>query len=414
MRQRVAVLAGRRTPFVRAATVARGHDALDLSLHALQGLGVDHALWLMEVEALAWGIVVVNPRIPQMAREVVLRGGLNPSVQAVTVTDNCITGITAIVALARAMADGRADVAIAGGVESMSNPAVLFNQRAARVFLDLASARAMAERARLALRLRPRDFLPDAPSIVEPSTGLSMGEHCELMVKAWAIGREMQDAVALRSHQRAFSATHDGRLGQEIHPLDDIRDDRMIRGDTSLAKLTALKPVFDRSDTGTITAGTSSALTDGAAAVLLVSERRAERAGIAPLAWITDYEFASIAPSHGLLMAPALAVPRLLARHDMTLCDLDVIEMHEAFAGQVLCNLAAWSKGWKEPAVGSVDDQKLNPLGGSLAIGHPFAATGIRLVTTAANELARRGTGRALVSVCGAGATAAALLLERP
>lgn len=406
------IVAGRRTPFAKAGGALREHDALALSLHALGAL-LDHGgVPAAGVDALRWGIVVVDPRVPHLAREVVLRSALPCSVRAVTVTDNCITGATCVVDLIRAMAAGHTRVAIAGGVESVSNPPLLFRRAATRRLLAVARARGLLQRTAAVLRIRPRDFVPQPPAVVEPSTGLSMGEHCEQMVKSWGIARQPQDALALRSHQRAHAAA--GILRAEIAALDGFAHDALVRADTDAASLAALAPAFDRSAAGTITAGNSSALTDGAAALMLMTLAGAERDGIEPLARVADWEFAAIAPGDGLLMAPAIAVPRLLARNRLRLEELDIVEVHEAFAGQVLCNLAAWERGWREPAVGRVDPARLNALGGSIALGHPFAATGIRMLSSAAYQMQRSGARRALVSICGAGATAAALLLERP
>jgi acetyl-CoA acetyltransferase family protein len=241
-----------------------------------------------------------------------------------------------------------------------------------------------------------------------------MGEHAEVSAKEWQIGRQEQDEIAMRSHLRAAAATEDGRLGREIVPLQGIAKDTIIRPGTSMDKLAQLTPVFDRSAQGTITAGNASQLTDGAAAVALMSEERANRQGYEPLAFIKAVEFAGIHPDDGLLMAPCVAVPRLLAKTGLTLEDMDIVEVHEAFGAQVACNLAAWEKGWKEPAIGRVDPERLNPMGSSIAVGHPFAATGARIVTTLANELQRRKAKYGLVSICAAGAMAAAMILERP
>jgi acetyl-CoA acetyltransferase family protein len=234
-----------------------------------------------------------------------------------------------------------------------------------------------------------------------------------LMVKEWGIPRIDQDEIALRSHLRAAAATEDGRLPGEIVPMDGLDHDSMIRPATTLEKLAALPPVFDRSPQGTLTAGNSSPLTDGAAAVLLASEDRAAELGLEPLAFVRAIEFASIDPKDGLLMAPAVAVPRILERTGLDLADFDLVEMHEAFGGQVACNLAAWEQGWKERPIGKVDPDRLNVNGSSIAIGHPFAATGARIVTTLADEMVRREARLGLVSICGAGATAAAMVLER-
>lgn len=295
----------------------------------------------------------------------------------------------------------------------MSNPALRFGKKASRIFLDASRSKGLLKRMGLFAKLRPGDFVPRPPSIKEPSTGLSMGEHAELMVKEWKIPRQAQDELAYRSQMRAHAATEAGHLPKEIHPLDGVETDPLIRSSTSLEKLAQLPPVFDRSESGTITAGTSSPLTDGAAAVLVTSEERAKREQREPLAFIRDFEFASIDPEDGLLMGPALAVPRLLRRTGLDLKEIDLVEVHEAFAGQVLCNLAAWEQGWKEPAIGTVDPEKLNVNGSSIAVGHPFAATGIRIATTLANEMARRNARYGLISICGAGATAGAMLLER-
>ncbi len=410
---RIAIISGARTPFAKAGSVLRRRSALDLAVHAVNGAVEMSGLEPESINELQFGIVVVTPRIPQFSREVCFASRLPASVRALTLVDNCITGISAVSALSDSIRAGRAEMGIAGGVEFMSNPTVMFRQRASRIFVDMANARSLRERLALAAGLRPKDFIPEPPAIAEPSTGLSMGEHCELMVKEWKIPRRTQDEIALRSHQRAHAATMDGRLRAEIHPLDGVDHDTLIRPDTTLERLATLKPIFDRSSSGTITAGSSSPLTDGAAAVVVASEARAEREGLAPLAFIRDVEFAAIDPKDGLLMAPAVAVPRLLERNKLKLEKMDIVEMHEAFAGQVACNLKAWAEGWKESAIGEVDTEILNPLGSSIAVGHPFGATGIRIVLTLANEMKRRNVRYGLISVCGAGATAAAMILER-
>ena len=411
---RVAVIGGLRTPFAKAGTVFRKYSALDLSVHSVNGLLERQALEPNSVDEIVYGITVVDARIPQFAREVVFSSRLPSSVRALTVSDNCITGTSAITSVFDSIVSGRAEIGLAGGVESMSNPSVLFNRDASRKFLDVASAKSFGQRLKFLSRIRPSDFKPGVPGIQEPSTGLSMGEHTELTVKEWQISREVQDEIAYQSHMNAHTATEDGRLKAEIHPLDGYEHDLFIRPDTSMEKLAKLPPVFDRSSAGTITAGNSSPLTDGAATVLLMSEDRARKENREPLAFIRAFEFAAIDPTDGLLMAPGLAVPRLLHKTVLSLSDMDLIEMHEAFGGQVASNLRAWEKGWKEPAVGRVDRNRLNQLGGSIAVGHPFAATGVRIVTTLANELRRRNARYGLVSICAAGAQASAMILERP
>lgn len=411
--QRVAVIGGARTPFVKAGTVFKAISAVPLAAHAVNGLLKKQTLDPGTVDELVFGIVVVDAQIPHLAREVVFASDLDAATRALTVSNNCITGASAIASIYDSIARGRANTGIAGGVESMSNPSVLFSKSASRVFLDAFSARSAGERIKRLLRLRPWHFKPTSLAVAEPSTGLSMGEHCELMVKEWKVSREEQDDIAYRSHKNAHAATEDGRLTAEIHPLEGIERDLTIRADTSPQQLAKLSPAFDRSPAGSITAGNASPLTDGAAAVLLMSEERARQEGRTPLAYITGFRFVGIDPEDGLLMGPGLAVPQLLEETGLQLSDIDIVEMHEAFGGQVLCNLRAWQLGWKERAVGKVKTDRLNPLGSSIAVGHPFAATGARIITTLANEMHRSGAKRGLVSICGAGATAVAMLLER-
>lgn len=410
---RVAVVGGARTPFAKAGTHLSGHTALDLATHSVNGvldkLDLDPDL----VDHLVYGIVSLDVRVPHLARETNLASRLSDNARSVTVTDNCITSITALEMVHDAIRAGRARVGVAGGVESLSNPSVLFSRRATRVLSDLQEAKAASEKVRILARLRPGDFLPHPPRVTEPSTGLSMGEHTEITVKEWGISRIEQDEIAYRSHMNAAAATSDGRLTAEIHPLDGIDSDTIIRPGTSIDKLAALPSVFDTSTAGSLTAGNSSPLTDGAASVVLMAESTAAAHGFEPLAYVKAIEFAAISPFDGLLMGPAVAVPRILKRAGLSLEDFDLIEMHEAFGGQVAANLAAWEHGWKEDPIGKVDRDKLNQLGGSIAIGHPFAATGARMVTQLANEMARRSADYGLISICGAGATAAAMILER-
>jgi acetyl-CoA acetyltransferase family protein len=411
--ERVAIVGGARTPFAKAGTHLKDKTALELGAHAVDGVLSKLDLDPEIVDQLVFGIVTVDARVPHLAREVNFASRLPDAVRSVTVTDNCITSITAIEAVADAITAGRSQVGIAGGVESLSNPSVLWSRRATRVLSDLQGARGLGDQVRILSRLRPRDFVPKPPGVTEPSTGLSMGEHTELTVKEWGISRSEQDEIAFRSHMNAALATEDGRLTAEIYPLDGVARDMTVRPSTSMEKLAKLSPVFDTSAEGSLTAGNSSPLTDGAASIVLMSESAAAEHGQEPLAFVRGIEFAAIDPNDGLLMAPGVAVPRLLAKTGLTLDDIDLIEMHEAFGGQVAANLAAWEHGWKEQPIGKVDRDKLNQLGGSIAIGHPFAATGARIVTQLANEMARRGVRYGLVSICGAGATAAAMVIER-
>lgn len=411
---RVVVVGGARTPFVKAGTMFRDVSQLELSACAVRGVLERYALDPQKVDELVWGRVLHDPRISNLAREIVFALKLPPSIRAHLVSNNCITSLHALVDAADAILSGRSEIAIAGGVESMSTVPVLFGREASRLFLEAGMARSAGERLRILLRLRPRHFKPVPLSFKEPSTGLTMGEHAEITAQEWEVPQAEQDEVALRSHLRAAAATADGRLTAEIVPLKGVERDTLVRADTTAEKLATLKPVFELSAKGTITAGNASPLTDGAACVLLMSEERAKREGREPLAYLKAVEFAAIDPADGLLMAPAVAVPRLLRRTGLSLAQMDIVEVHEAFGAQVVCNLRAWEGGWKEEAVGAVDPERLNPLGSSIAVGHPFAATGARIVTTLAGEMARRGSRYGLVSVCAAGAMAAALILERP
>ena len=410
---RVAIISGARTPFVKAGTFFKKYSPLDLGVHAVNGLIEKHKVNPESIEELVYGIVIYDPKIPNIAREIVFKTSLPSTVRAHTVSNNCITGIHAITAIYDAIVNGRTDVGIAGGTESMSNPPILFGKKLSRIFLDAVSAKSFGAKLSNFLKIRPWHFKPEAPAIAEPSTGLTMGEHTEIMAKDWKIPREEQDEISYRSHMNAHAVTEDGRLKTEIFPLNGIDHDLLIRPDTTPEKLAKLPPVFDRSTRGTITAGNSSPLTDGASAVLLMSEKRASKEGKEPLAFIKAFEYAAIDPNDGLLMAPCVAVPKVLKKAGLKLSDMDIIEVHEAFGAQVACNIRAWENGWKEEAIGKVDREKLNPLGSSIAVGHPFAATGGRIVTTLANELKRRNSKYGLISICAAGAMAAAMILER-
>ena len=340
---RVAVVAGARTPFTKAGAQLRKHRALELGAHAVDGLldtaDVDPNI----VDTLVFGIVVVDARVPHLAREVNFASRLPDSTRSLTITDNCITSASGIELVVDSIRAGRAEVGIAGGVESMSNPSVLMSKKASGVFLQAASARTLTDRLKIFSQLRPKDLVPQAPGVAEPSTGLTMGEHCELMVKEWKISREEQDEIAYRSHMNAAAATDDGRLIAEIAPLDGIDRDTMVRADTSMEKLAKLRTVFDRTPDGTLTAGNSSPLTDGAAAVMLMSEDRAKAEGVEPLAFVRDVEFVGIDPADGLLMGPGVAVPRLLRRNGLELDEISIF-MAMALLGGLLTQ---WPIGWR-------------------------------------------------------------------
>jgi acetyl-CoA acetyltransferase family protein len=408
---RVAIVGGARTPFVRAMGVLKHQTADDLSVAVVNGLlertGVDPK----KVDFLTWGITVVDSRIPNMGRQVTLRSNLTPYTQALTVTDNCISGTSAIQNIYHQIREGRIEIGIAGGADSMSNPVLRVNKKATRVMADAAYMKTMGDRLKAFSTLRPKDMFPERPGVSEPFTGLTMGEHCELMVKDWGITREAQDHIAANSQANADAAIKDGRLSAEVVPVAGVTADDVPRPGTTYEKLSTLKPCFDRSGAGTLTAGNSSALTDGASGIMLMSEERAKKEGVDIIGYIEDFELASVDPNDGLLMAPGVAVPRLLARNKLNFDKVDLVEVHEAFAGQVLCNRAAWAQGWKEPAIGEIPEEKFNVTGSSLALGHPFSATGGRMVATMANELKRRGAKKGVVSICAAGASAAAMLI---
>lgn len=410
---RVAIIAGVRTPFAKAGTLLKDYSALALGAHAVRGLLEKTYLDPKKIEELVFGIVIQDSKVSNIAREIVFMQDLPRTLPAYTVTNNCITGMEAITAIHDAIVTQRIKVGVAGGTESMSNIPLVFPAAMSRFMFDLQKQKTLANRFKQLLKIKPSYFKPQMPSISEPSTGLTMGEYCELMAKEWHVTRTAQDEIAYHSHMHADEATQMGLLRSEIYPLAGVDSDNIIRADTTLEKLAKLPTVFDRSPAGTITAGNSSPLTDGASAVLLASEEYAEKMGWKPLAYIKAFEYTAVDPKDGLLMAPGTAVPRVLRNAGLKLADMGIVEMHEAFAAQIICNLMAWESGWHEAAIGTVPFEKLNPLGGSIAIGHPFSATGGRIVTTLANELKRRNLHYGLISICAAGAMASAMILER-
>lgn len=411
--ERIAVVDGVRTPFVKAGTAFRDLSMQQLGAHVLKSLVARADLKPTEIDEFIFGAVLLDPRTPNWAREILFAAGLPKTVYAHAVSNNCISGLVAISSVAERIALGLTKVGIAGGVESMSNPPLLFSAKASKRFLALTRARSFGEKLKLASGFRPRDFAPSPPGVTEPSTGLTMGQHMEITAKQLSIPRAAQDEIAFRSHKNAHAALEAGRLKELIAPIAGVDRDLMIRADTSVEKLAKLQPVFDRSSAGTLTAGNSSPLTDGASAVLLMSESQARGQGREPLAYVAGYEYSAISPDDGLLMAPVVAVPKLLTRLGLSLADFDLIEIHEAFGAQVEANILGWERGLMGPKIGVVDREKLNTQGGSIAIGHPFAATGGRIVHALAVELKRRNLKRGLISICAAGGMAGAMVLER-
>src|SRR6476661_1352349 len=423
--RRVAIVAGVRTPFAKAGTAFKSISAIELGKLCVAELLQRTNLEGKEVQALVFWTVILSVLAPNIAREVSLMPQLRKGVQAYTVSRACASANQAITDAADQIALGHLDVAIAGGSESLSNIPILHSQRFAETLLMASKAKSLPARLRTFARVRPKDLVPIAPAIAEPSTGETMGESAEKMAKLNAIAREEQDHFALRSHRLAAAGTADGRLTGEIMPVyvpprfeTVLTSDNGIREDSSYEQLAALKPVFDRKY-GSVTAGNSSPLTDGAACVLLMSEEKAKALGYAPLGIIRSYAYAALDPGEQLLQAPVLAAPVALKRAGLTLKDIDLVEMHEAFAAQVLSNLKGFeSQYWAERAgfsqpVGEVDRAKLNVMGGSIAIGHPFGATGARITTTLLNELARRNGQFGLMTVCTAGGMGFAMVVER-
>ena len=422
--RRVAIVAGLRTPFARSGTTLRALSAIDLGKRCVAELIARSEIDGKLIESIVYGTVVPSVLAPNIAREVSLMPMLPRGCQSFTVSRACASANQAITDAADQIALGHADVIIAGGAESLSNVPILHSRGMSEALVSASKAKSFGGRVRALAKVRPRDLVPITPAIAEPSTGESMGQSADKMAKINAIPRADQDEFALRSHRLAAVGTKDGRLTAEIAPVfvppafEAMTSDNGIRGDSSMDQLRALKPVFDRKY-GTVTAGNASPLTDGASAVLLMSEERAKSLGYTPMAYIRSYSYAALDPGEQLLMGPVLATPVALQRAGLTLRDMDLVEMHEAFAAQVLCNLKGFeSREWAERAgftepVGEVDRAKLNVMGGSLSIGHPFGATGGRILTTLCNELARRGGQFGLMTVCAAGGMGHAMVVER-
>lgn len=419
------IVAGARTPFARSGTVFKGIKAVDLGRMAVRELvarsGVDPA----SVDELVFGTVVHDPHAGNIAREVGLTT-LPRTVPAHTVSRACATANQAIVAGANLIETGNAHVVIAGGAESLTHIPILVSDRLSEALVSASKAKTVGARLSVLSRLRPRDLLPKQPQIAEPTTGETMGESAERMAKANGITREAQDRWALRSHQLAAQGTDDGRLTAEIARTwlppryqDVVASDNGIRRDTSLEQLAGLRPAFDRKS-GSVTAGNASPLTDGAAAVLLMSEERARSEGVEILGRIRSYAFAALDPADQLLQGPAFAAPLALDRAGVTMRDIGLMEMHEAFASQILSNLQwldsdafAREKLGRTNRVGHPDLDRINVMGGSIAIGHPFGATGARVTTTLVNEMKRRDVELGLITVCAAGGLGFAMVVER-
>ena len=412
--RRVAIIAGVRTPFAKAGTTLRALSAIELGKIAVSELVHRTNLDPKTLDLLVFGTVIPNVVAPNIAREIALMPLLPKGVDAYSVSRACASANQAITDAADQIALGHADVAIAGGAESLSTVPILHSRGFSDALVAASKARTIGQRMQAFSKVRGKDFIPITPAIAEPTTGETMGQSAEKMAKINGITREAQDQLTWASHMNAAKGTKDGRLTAEIVPVvagpkyDAVTDDNIIRADTTREALAALRPVFDKRY-GTITAGNASPLTDGAAAVLLMREDVAKALGFTPKAYIRSYAYAALDPGEQLLQAPVLAAPKALKRAGLTLQDMDLVEMHEAFAAQVLSNLRGFeSQEWAERAglsapLGEVDRSKLNVLGGSISIGHPFGATGARITTTLMNELERRGGQFGLMTVCAAG-----------
>ncbi|MBI4420134.1 MAG: acetyl-CoA C-acyltransferase [Gemmatimonadetes bacterium] len=413
-RRRVAVVAGCRTPFCKSGTLLQDARAVDLARLATRELLHRTGLEGKNVHEVIFGQVVPSALVPNIGREVSLLPQFPKEIPAYSLNRACASATQAVASAHDQIVLGHSEVVIAGGAESLSDIPILASRRLADSIVAASKAKSLGARIGALAQIRLRDLRPVAPAIAEPSTGETMGQSAEKMAKENGIAREAQDRWALRSHQLAAKGTADGRLTAEIVPYFPdppseavVTQDNGVRADASLEQMAKLSPVFDRRY-GTVTAANASPLTDGASAVLLMSEDAARSLGYRPLAFIRSYAVAAVDPGWQLLQAPVWAVPKALERAGITWSDLGLIEIHEAFAAQVLSNLQGFAaKGWK------INEDVINVMGGSIAIGHPFGATGGRLVTTLANEMVRRDVQFGLISVCAQGGMGFAMVLER-
>lgn len=424
--RRVAIVEGCRTPFAKSGTAFRDLSAVELGKVAVRELIARSDLDPAEIDHVIYGTVVQSVQEPNIAREVTLGAGIPPSVPSFTVGRACASSNQAITSGAEHILVGNADVVVAGGAESLTDVPILFSTEMRNALVRASKARSLPERIQAFRAIRPKHLAPITPAIAEPTTGLTMGESAEKMAQENGISREAQDRWALRSHQLAAAATADGRLTAEIAPVyvppkydEVVTSDNGIRADTSLEKLSTLKPVFDRKY-GTVTAGNASPLTDGASAVLLMSEEKAKALGYEPLGYIRSYAYASLDPGDQLLQGPVYAAPVALDRAGISMKDVDLLEIHEAFAAQVLSNMQWWDSDeiarerlGRDKAIGLPPEDRINVMGGSIAIGHPFGATGGRVTVTLLNELKRRGGQFGMISVCAAGALGFVMIVER-
>jgi acetyl-CoA acyltransferase len=422
--RRVAIVSGLRTPFAKQGSAYKDLSALDLGKIVVAELLSRTGLEPHEVEQVVYGQVIPSLAVPNIAREIVLGTGMPRSIEAYSVARACATSYQATVNVAESIMAGVIDCGIAGGADSASDVPMVASKRLSAALVKVSKARSLREKWRAFASLAPADLLPIPPALKEPSTGLTMGECAEKMAKENGISRADQDAFAHRSHLLAAQAWADGRLGEEVMSVfvppsyEPFEEDNLVRKDSELDAYAKLTPAFDR-QYGSVTAGNSSALTDGASALLLMSEKKAKALGCDVLGYLRSYAFAAVDPAEQLLMGPAYAAPLALDRAELKLKSMDLIDMHEAFAAQVLSNVQAFEsdtfaahKLGRDKRIGRVDWDRLNVSGGSIALGHPFAATGARQISQVLRELRRRGGQYALCTACAAGGLGAALVLE--
>jgi acetyl-CoA C-acetyltransferase len=422
--KRVGVIGGVRIPFCRNNTAYADVGNFGMSVKVLGALVERYGLHGVELGEVAMGAVIKHASEWNLAREAVLSSGLKPTTPAITTARACGTSLDNAIIIANKIATGQIEAGIAGGSDTTSDVPIVLGERLRKRLLAVNRAKTWQEKLRTATQgFSLKELKPAFPGVAEPRTGMSMGDHCEKMAKEWHIARQAQDQLALDSHHK-LAAAYDADFFQDlVVPFRGLKRDGFLRPDSSMEKLASLKPAFDRSSGhGTLTAGNSTGLSDGAAAVLLGTEEWAGKRGLTVQAWFRDAEVAAVDFVHGegLLMAPTVAVPRMLARHGLSLQDFDFYEIHEAFAAQVLCTLRAWESadyckhrlGLEQP-LGAIDPAKLNVNGSSLAVGHPFAATGARVVATLAKLLEQKGSGRGLISICTAGGMGVTAILER-
>jgi acetyl-CoA acyltransferase len=423
--KRVAVVRGLRTPFAKSGTVFRDLSALDLGKAVVNELVTRVGIDASEIQQLVYGQVVPSLSGPNIARVIVLSSGLPQDLDAYSVSRACATSYQSTVNVAQAIAHGAIDCGIAGGADSASDVPIAVSKKLANALIDASRARTLGDRIAAFKKLKPRDLVPIPPALKEMSTGLTMGESAEKMAKENHISRGAQDELAHRSHSRAAKAWADGRFDDEVMTFyippkytESVHRDNLVREDSEFEAYAQLRPAFDRKH-GTITAGNSSPLTDGASALLLMREDKAKALGLEVLGFVRSYAFAALDPRGQMLMGPSYATPKALDAAGVSLSDMDLVDLHEAFAAQILSNTQAFeSKAWakehlgRDKPIGTIDWDKFNVNGGSIAIGHPFAATGARQITQTLRELRRRGGELALCAACAAGGLGAAMVLE--